>query len=84
MQWKIMENSNKSEIDKIKLTKGLRKVAFAILLMFIGPVVINSAFKNEGHILYYPVLLIGIAICLTAMYQFFMGIKTMVRGIFND
>jgi len=79
-----MDKTEKNNVDKLKVTKGLRKIALGILLMFIGPVILYSAFKNEEHILYYPVIIIGIAICGTAMYQFFMGLKTLVSGIFND
>ncbi|WP_372472454.1 DUF6095 family protein [Capnocytophaga sp. ARDL2] len=73
-----------STTNKLKITKGLRTVAIGILCMFIGPIVLNSAFKNEQHPLYYPVMIIAIGICLTAMWLFFKGIKTMVSGLFNE
>lgn len=84
MQLRIMNNNENKEINKIKIGLGIRKVSLAILLMFIGPVILNSAFKNEAHFMYYPVIVIGICVCGTAMYQFFKGIKTIVKGIFND
>lgn len=79
-----MDKTEKNNVDKLKITKGLQKIAFGILFMFIGPVVLNSTFKNEGNVLFYPVLIIGIIICGSAMFLFFKGIKTLVKGIFND
>jgi len=72
------------QINKIKIYKGLQRIFIAIFLMFIGPVIINSSFKNQEHFLYYPVLVLGCLICLSAMYLFFIGLKKMVSGIFND
>ena len=76
-----MENSG---TDKTRVYKGLQKIFFAIPLMFVGPIVINSPFKNEEHFLYYPVLIAGCLICLYAMYLFFRGLRTIVSGLFND
>lgn len=72
------------DFDKETVFKGIRKVSMAIPMMFIGPVVINSSFKNQGHPFYYPILAIGILICLLSMFLFFRGIVTMVKGFFND
>ena len=47
-------------MDKIALQKGLQRVFYGILAAFIGPVVIMQAFQNEGHPLYWPVLLVGL------------------------
>lgn len=76
-----MENSG---TDKTRIYKGLRNVLIAILLMFTGPTIIYSSFKNQEHFLYYPVLILGCLICLYSMYLFFRGLKTMVSGLFND
>ncbi|WKW47553.1 DUF6095 family protein [Myroides sp. JBRI-B21084] len=70
--------------DKTRIYKGLQKIFIAIPLMFVGPIIINSSFKNKEHLLYYPVLILGCLICLYAMYLFFKGLKTMVNGLFND
>ncbi|MDN3710266.1 DUF6095 family protein [Myroides ceti] len=51
--------------------------------MFVGPVIINSSFKNSEHPLYYPVLILGILICLFSMFFFFKGLTTMVSGFFT-
>jgi len=70
--------------DKTRIYKGLQKVFISIPLMFTGPVVIYSSFKNEGNILYYPVLIAGCMICLYSMFLFFKGLRTIVSGLFND
>ncbi len=72
------------QTDKTRIYKGLQKVFIAIPLMFTGPVIIYSSFKNEGHFLYYPVLIAGCLICLYSMFLFFKGLKTIVSGLFND
>ncbi|MBA5794077.1 hypothetical protein H1R17_00735 [Flavobacterium sp. xlx-214] len=76
-----MENK---ETDKSKIYKGLQKIFFAIPLMFVGPIIINSSFKNPEHFLYYPVLIVGCLVCLFSMYLFFIGLRTLVSGLFND
>jgi len=76
-----METTN---VNKVKIYKGLQKILIAILLMFIGPIITYSSFKNEGNILYYPVLIFGCLTCLFSMYLFFMGLRTLVSGLFND
>src|SRR5690606_40500315 len=53
------------QIDKETMMKGFRKVALAMPLMFVGPIIINSSFKNQTHPYYYYVLAaeIGRASC---------------------
>lgn len=81
MPSQIMENS---ETDKTRIYKGIRKVLVAMPLMFVGPVIIYSSFKNQEHFLYFPVLVLGCLLCLFSMYLFFAGLKTLVSGLFND
>jgi len=70
--------------DKNRIYKGLQKIFIAIPLMFVGPIIIYSSFKNQEHFLYYPVLILGCLMCLFSMYLFFMGLRTLVSGLFND
>lgn len=70
--------------DKKILVKGLTKLGWALPMFFIGPVVIHSSFKNEGHPLFIPVLGIGIIICITAMLLMFLGIKTIMKSLFDN
>lgn len=70
--------------DKKILLRGVRFLAIALPLLFIGPVVINSSFKNKEHALYYVVLSVGIICCILAMFLIFKGVQTMVKALFND
>lgn len=74
----------RSGTDRETTFSGLKRVGFAIPLMFIGPMVIYSSFKNENHPLYYWVLGFGIIVCLYSMFLFYNGLQTMVSGFFND
>ena len=65
------------------LVKGIKKLAFTVFLMFLAPVVIWQAFKNEGHPLYWPVLVIGLLLAFFAVYSGFRGIQTMVDALFG-
>ncbi len=71
-------------MNKRNFFRGLRAMAYAIVLAFIGPTILNSAFKNQEHTLYIPVLGIAIFICITAIVLGFRGIKLMVKGLFNE
>ena len=59
-------------------------MAYAIVLAFIGPTVMTSAFKNQEHALHIPVLGIAIMMCAASIALGFWGIKLMVKGLFNE
>lgn len=63
--------------------KGIRYLAGALPLMFIGPVIIHSSFKNQGHPFYIPILVIGILFCIGSMYLMFRGIQTLIKSMFD-
>ena len=65
------------------LAKGIKYLAGALPLLFLGPVVITSAFKNEKHPLYVYVLILGILIALAAMFLIFKGINTVLNSLFD-
>ena len=66
------------------LSKGINYLAWALPLLFIGPSVIYNAFINKQNGWHYLVLSIGIIACLGAVYLMFMGLKTIMRSLFND
>ena len=49
--------------------------------MFLGPTIVFSAFKNEGHEFYYFVLILGTIFCLMAVYLLYLGIMTIVKSL---
>lgn len=70
--------------NKELLAKGIKYLTGALPLMFIGPTVIYNAFMNQHTNWHYLVLAIGIIACLASMYLMFMGLKIIMKGIFND
>ena len=70
--------------NKELLTKGVKYLAWALPLLFIGPSLIYNAFINKQNVRHYLVLGIGIAICIGSVYLIVLGLKTMVRSLFND
>lgn len=71
-------------MNKRNFFRGLRSMAYAIVLAFVGPTVLNSAFKNQEHPFYIPVLGIAILMCAAAIALGFWGIKLMVKGLFDE
>ena len=69
--------------NKSVLAKGVKDLAGSLPLLFLGPVVITSAFKNENHPLYVYVLVFGIIIALAAMFLIFKGITTVLKSLFD-
>lgn len=69
--------------DKNILAKGVKYLSGALPLLFLGPIIINSAFKNEKHPLYPYVLTLGIIIALVAMFLIYKGITTLVKSMFD-
>lgn len=69
--------------NKDILVKGIKKLAYTAMLMFLAPVVIWQAFKNEGHPLYWPVLVVGIILAVAAITMGFKGITTIMESMFG-
>jgi len=71
-------------MDKVVLQKGLMIWLRSLLFMASGPVVLSSAFKNQNHSLFIPVLIVGIVLSFLAIYLGFKAIKKMMEGLFSD
>ena len=71
-------------MNKKNLFRGLRTMAYAVVLAFIGPTVLTSAFKNQEHPMYIPVLGVAILMCATSIVLGFWGIRLMVKGLFGE
>jgi hypothetical protein len=70
--------------NKELLSKGIKYLAGALPLLFIGPSLIYNAFMNQQNVWHYLVLAIGIIACLGAMFLMYMGLKIIMKSIFND
>lgn len=70
--------------NKELLSKGIKYLAGALPLLFIGPALIYNAFMNEQNVWHYLVLAIGIIACLISMFLMYLGLKTIMKSLFND
>ncbi len=68
--------------NKELLGKGLKLMAGSLVCMFAGPIILHSAFKNQEHPLYIPVLIIGLAIAAGAIILAFKGMRKITDAIF--
>lgn len=68
-------------MDTTLLKKGLKRMASFMILAFTGPVIIHQAFQNEGHPLYYPVLIVGLIVTAISIIMGFWGIRTITNGL---
>jgi len=66
--------------NKETLNRGLKYAFWALPMFFIGPTVINSAFKNQDHVLFIPVLGVGIIICIFAVVLLFRALTTIMKS----
>jgi hypothetical protein len=69
--------------NKEVLGKGIKYLAGALPLIFIGPSILHSAFKNQDHPLYIPVLILGLLACAGAIFLMFKGIGTLMKALFD-
>jgi len=69
--------------DRDLLIKGVRFLSYTVILMFIAPVVVWQAFKNQEHPFYIPVLVVGCLLGIGAITMGFVSIKTMVDALFG-
>lgn len=77
-----MEQKTK-RTDKDILTKGLQRLGICLLLMFIGPSFLYFVMSNDDKPFYIPLLVIGILLCLAAIFFLFYGIRTIMNSMFG-
>ena len=70
--------------NKELLNKGIGYLAGSLPLIFVGPAVIYNAFINKQNGWHYLVLAVGIIFCGIGVYLAFLGLKIMVKSLFND
>lgn len=69
--------------DKELLVKGLKFIGYTVAFMFLAPLVLSQAFKNQEHPAYIPVLIIGILLAVTAIGFGFYTIKVFMDALFG-
>lgn len=72
-----------NKTDKKLLVKGIKIMAFSLLSLFMGPVLLSFAFSKPEDKLYLPLLIMGCAICAMAVFMMFRGIKTIMSSMFR-
>lgn len=72
-----------NKTDKKILFKGIKTLLFALLSLFMGPILLSFAFSKPENSLYYPLLIIGCAICAMAVFMLFRGIRTIMNSMFK-
>lgn len=70
--------------DRILLNKGIKRFAWALPAFFVGPSIIHFAFINKLQPVFYLILFVGIAICIAAIVLVFLGLKLIMKSLFND
>lgn len=68
--------------NKALLVKGLKLLGVTVLFMFAAPITIYQAFKNQEHPLYWPVLILGLLMAITAVGYGFYSIKVIMDALF--
>ncbi len=69
--------------NKKTLSKGVQYLSGSLPLFFIGPSVIYNSQMNLGNKWHILVLIVGIAFSLGAMFLMFIGIKTIMKSMFD-
>ena len=72
-----------NKTNKQVLLKGIKTLVFALLSLFMGPVLLSFAFSKPDDKLYYPLLIVGCAISALAVVMLFKGIRTIMDSMFK-
>ena len=70
--------------NKELLHRGIKYLTWALPTLFIGPSLIHFALINKLQPLFPVILGTGFIICIAGITLIFKGLKTMMRGLFND
>lgn len=70
--------------NKPLLIKGIKFLAYTIALMFLAPVVLYQAFKNQEHPFFIPVLVVGSLLAIAAIAMGFYSIKVIMDALFGN
>ena len=66
--------------NKEVLAKGVKYMAIAMMLMITGPTLIHFGFQVRNYL----TLTIAGIVSVGAIIMFFIGIKTLLKALFND
>lgn len=63
--------------------RGVKYLAGALPLCFLGPVALFSSFKNTEHSLFIPILIFALLAMAAAIFLMFKGIIVMMKALFD-
>jgi hypothetical protein len=69
--------------SKSLIAKGLKYIGIAIFMMFLGPILISIGFRALNDGIYFW-LILGIIIAIAAIVFAFIGVKTILNGLFDN
>jgi hypothetical protein len=69
--------------DKTILIKGIKTLVFALLSLFIGPILMTMALSDKENTLYLPLLIVDSIICAMAVFLIFKGIRIIMSSMFK-
>jgi hypothetical protein len=69
--------------DRDLLIKGVKRLFYTLALMFLAPIVLYQALKNQEHPWFLPVVIVGGILAIGAIGMGFYSIKTLVDALFN-
>ncbi|MGB0789561.1 MAG: DUF6095 family protein [Marinirhabdus sp.] len=78
-----MNNVEKTKSKKLVL-KGLKKLAFSVLLIVLSTYILTFAFLNKETIPLYVFLPLGIVVMAVTIYTLFKAIKQIVNALFES
>ena len=76
-----MDNNNRT--DKVQLYKGIKTMIFAVLTLFMGPIILSMALSQPENKFYIPLLVVGVLICAFAVFLIFKGIRIIMNSMFK-
>lgn len=74
---------DRKHTNKVLLAKGIKFMAGALPLVFLGPVILFSSFKNQDHPWFIPILILGILALIGAIFLLFKGLNTIMKALFD-
>lgn len=72
-----------NKTDKKILAIGIRTLIFAVMTLFMGPILLSIALSNKEKPLYIPILVLGCLISAFAVFLLFKGIKIIMNSMFK-
>ena len=69
--------------DKDLLVKGLKHLFIALVCFFLGPTLTYISYGIDDTLRKYAALILGILLCLLALYFSFKGLKTVMDSMFK-